>query len=180
MFVAGCLPAAVRGELGRWARSALGPGGGGGVRRVDQQAMHLTLCFLGDQPLGSADELAGALGAVAEAVAAVGVLAVGTPVLLPPRRPRALAVQIGDPSGALAGLRGALVAEIGSAIGWEAGPQRFLPHVTLARLRAGAVGPTVLVPTPALRFELDGVALFRSYLEPDGARYEELASVGRW
>jgi 2'-5' RNA ligase len=144
------------------------------------EAMHVTLCFLGEQPLALVDELAAILGGVAELLAGVGELTVGAPVWLPPRQPLALAVELGDADGGLARLHGALVADIASAIGWRAERARFRPHVTVARMRAGSVGPSMLPPTPPLRFEIDGIALLRSHLESDGARYEALASVGGW
>ncbi|HUB75942.1 MAG TPA: RNA 2',3'-cyclic phosphodiesterase [Solirubrobacteraceae bacterium] len=177
MFVAARLPAPVCAELARWARHVPG---GGGMRRLDADAMHLTLCFLGDQPLAARDELAAVLGGAAEAVAALGELVVGAPLWLPPRRPRVLAVEIGDPGGGLRELRAALAREIAATIGWSDGRERFRPHVTLARTRPGERRAVALEPTPSLRFACERVALLRSWLEPAGARYEELASVGGW
>jgi 2'-5' RNA ligase len=184
LFVAACLPDGARGELARWARVALL--GRLGVRRLEPDTLHLTLCFLGDHPLSCVSELAGVLGGAAEAVAAVGELAVGAPAWLPPRRPRALAVEIGDPEGALRSLQGLLAADIAATIDWQPATQRFRPHVTVARMRpgstrSGAGGPPgELVPTPQLSFACEKVVLLRSHLEREGARYEELASVGGW
>jgi 2'-5' RNA ligase len=182
LFVAACLPEAVCAELARWSRGAVAARPR--VRRLAPESMHLTLCFLGEQPLGYVGELAGVLGGAAEAVAAVGELAVGAPLLLPPRRPRVLAVEIGDPTGTLASLRAQLVREIAAAIDWEPGRERFRPHVTVARMSVGprgGVGPAGELPlTPQLLFACDKIALLRSHLEPAGARYEELASVGGW
>jgi 2'-5' RNA ligase len=178
LFVAATLPEAVRAELARWARRSLPSQGG--VRRLEPDSLHITLCFLGQQPLACVGELAGVLGGLAETVAAVGELAVGAPAWLPPRRARALAVEIGDPAGALRGLQAVLAREIAATIGWESGRQRFRPHVTVARLRPemGHIGE--LAPTPALAFACERVVLFRAKLEPEGARYDELASVGGW
>jgi 2'-5' RNA ligase len=178
LFVAGVLPEAVRAELARWTRGAIAERGG--VRRMAPQAMHLTLCFLGEQPLACVDELAGVLGSAAEAVAALGELSLGAPLWLPPRRPRVLAVAIGDPAGGLGALRAQLAAEIAATIGWDPGSQRFRPHVTVARMRSASERPAAFEPTPQLHFSCDKVVLLRSHLEPAGARYEELASVGGW
>jgi 2'-5' RNA ligase len=178
LFVAACLPDGVRGELARWARVAVL--GRLGVRRLEPESLHLTLCFLGEQPLSSVAELAGVLGGAAEALAAVAELAVGAPAWLPPRRPRALAVEIGDPEGALRSLQGLLAADIAATIDWQPGTQRFRPHVTVARMRPGTERPGELVPTPQLGFACEKVVLLRSHLEREGARYEELASVGGW
>ena len=133
LFVAASLPDGVRAELARWAR--LAAVGRLGVRRLEPETLHLTLCFLGDQPLSCVSELAGVLGGAVEAVAGIGELALGAPAWLPPRRPRALAVEIGDPEGALRSLQGLLAADIAATIDWQPGTQRFRPHVTVARMR---------------------------------------------
>jgi 2'-5' RNA ligase len=178
LFIAARLPEEVAGELSRWARIAAG--GDRSIRRMAPEAMHVTLCFLGEQPLARVDELAALLGGVAEFVAGAGELVVGAPAWLPPRYPRALAVELGDPDGGLGRLHGALVDDLGSAIGWRPERGRFRPHVTVARMRAGSVGPSMLPPTPALAFEIDAIALLRSHLGREGARYDALASVGGW
>jgi len=178
LFVAAELPDGVRSELARWTRRAVS--GHGAIRRLGGENLHLTLCFLGQQPLSSTAELAGVLGGLAELVASVGELAVGAPVWLPPRRPRALAVEIGDPEGGLRALHATLARDLAATIDWQPGPQRFRPHVTVARMRQEGARAVELPPTPPLQFAFERVALFRSYLERDGARYEELASVGGW
>jgi 2'-5' RNA ligase len=178
LFVAGVLPEGVRAELARWARGAVAEKGG--VRRMAPEAMHLTLCFLGEQPLSCVGELAGVLGAAAEPVAGIGELSLGAPLMLPPRHPRALSVAIGDPTGGLGTLRTQLARDIAATIAWDPGRQRFRPHITVARMRPGGDRPAALSPTPQLSFTCEQVALFRSHLEPAGARYEVLASVGGW
>ena len=178
LFVGVELPQAVRGELARWTRHATSSHGG--LRRVDVANLHLTLCFLGQQPLVEINELAVLLGGLAESLAAVGELVLGAPVWLPPRRPRALAIEVGDPDGGLRALQSALARELAASIDWRPGPQRFRPHVTVARLPPDRARAVPLEPTPALRFACERVVLWRSYLEREGARYEALASVGGW
>ena len=136
LFVAAELPEGVRGELARWARHSWPRAAVRGDSSA--QSLHLTLCFLGQQPLACVAELAGVLGGLAEALSMVGELVVGAPVWLPPRRPRALAVEIGDSDGGLHELRAALAADLEATIDWRPGRQRFRPHVTVARLRADA------------------------------------------
>jgi 2'-5' RNA ligase len=179
LFVAASLPAELRSELVRWSRTAL-VGRGPGVRRLALETLHLTLCFLGDQPLSAVRDLTGVLGGAAEAVAGVGELSVGAPVWLPQRRPRALAVEIADPAAGLRELQRLLAADIAATIAWTPGTQRFRPHVTVARMRPGSERAGELAPTPQLRFAVDKVVLLRSHLGRDGASYEELASVGGW
>jgi RNA 2',3'-cyclic 3'-phosphodiesterase len=197
LFIAVDPPASVQAELARWTRSAIStrrPQGSStgpdrprrtstdGIRRVDASALHLTLCFLGDQPLGLVDEiteiLGGAIAALALRGASVGPLGIGAPVWLPPRRPRALALEVHDESGGLTVLHEDLRAVLGAAIAWEPERRRLRPHITVARLRSWAGPPGLAEPTPPLVFEPPSVTLYRSRLAPDGATYQALARVG--
>ena len=175
LFVAAELPEHVREALAAWARGALGRREH--LRRIDPDALHLTLCFLGEQPPTAVDVVASALEACAELLVAVGELSVGPPAWLPPRRPRVLAVEISDPLGALHALHAALAAALEDGIGWERRRERFRPHVTVARMRPGSQRARELPPTPALRFAPVAATLLRSTLHPDGARYDALATV---
>lgn len=175
LFIAAEPPAAVRDELAQWARRALGRPSA--VRRLDAESLHLTLCFLGEQPQSSVAEIATLLAGATELAAAVEELQIGAPAWLPPRRPRVLAVEVGDPSGALHALQAALSRELASAIAWEPPRQRFRPHITLARMRPGSERARELAPTPPLRFAPEALTLLRSDLEAAGARYTPLASV---
>jgi RNA 2',3'-cyclic 3'-phosphodiesterase len=233
LFVAVDLPAPIRAELARWTRWALEPGepagargergrsgrGRGsavgrpgrapsdGIRRVDAQALHITLCFLGDQPLERVDEIgevvAGALadlewrarigdgeppavhsagsdspfGGAGAGGGSVGALSIGAPVWLPPRRPRALALEVHDESGGLASLYEGLRVGLGAAIGWEPERRRFRPHITVARLRSWAPAPACVEPTPAIAFEPESVTVYRSRLAAEGATYDALVRV---
>jgi 2'-5' RNA ligase len=202
LFLAVDPPASVRAVLGRWARSALEPGHGpvdrrtrparapsdgirrvpsDGVRRIGPDALHITVCFLGDQPLDVVDEVGeivhDAVIDLATAGLSVGPLGVGAPVWLPPRRPRALALEIHDEAGGLTALHDDLRVRLGSAIGWEPDRRRFRPHITLARLRTGVPPPACVEPTPPVVFEPGSITLYRSRLEPAGAIYETLVRV---
>jgi len=121
----------------------------------------------------------------------VGELSVSAPLWLPPRRPRALAVEIHDHEGALTALHEAVVGALARAGVWEPGRTagalrvhtgrarggRFRPHITMARLRVGcALGERRLTATPALSFTPEALVLYRSRLSPAGASYEALAS----
>jgi 2'-5' RNA ligase len=175
LFIAAEPPQAVREELAAWARRALGRSAQ--AHRLSTDSLHLTLCFLGEQDPSAVAEIAGMLRASAESFAAVDELALGAPLWLPPRSPRVLAVGVGDPTGALEALRGGLARELAALLGWDAGRERFRPHVTVARMRAGSHRARALPPTPALRFAPAALTLFRSTLDPGGARYDPLASV---
>ncbi|MGN6373034.1 MAG: RNA 2',3'-cyclic phosphodiesterase [Solirubrobacteraceae bacterium] len=183
LFVAIDPPKDVRERLAGWARTALRsaggrPGAGHPLRVLDPELLHVTLCFLGNQPLEEVGTIDSRLGEVASHV---GELSVGAPLWLPPRRPRAVAVELHDDgSDRLAELHRRLVValgELGEVSGGGAGARRhrFRPHVTVARMRDGAAPrERTLTPTPPLSFTPRELVLYRSWLSPEGASYEAL------
>lgn len=183
LFIAVDPPVEACEQLAAWARSAVrGLGAVGGGRRaparvLDPELLHVTLCFLGSRPI---EEIPAIEEALEECAKGVGELSIGAPLWLPPRRPRALAVEVRDDSeGALAALHEALVHALGRACGYAEERRRYRAHVTLARMREGPGGPTdkrVLGATPALSFTPASVVLYRSWLSPAGASYEALAT----
>jgi 2'-5' RNA ligase len=175
LFVAAEPPQAVREELVGWARRAIGRSGAS--RRLAADSLHITLCFLGEQPPSAIGEITTVLAGLAEPYAAVEGLSVGAPAWLPPRRPRALAVEVADPAGALRALHDALVRELSASLSWHPARERFRPHITLARMRPGSERARELPPTPPLIFTPTSLALFRSDLDPGGAIYTPLASI---
>ena len=55
--------------------------------------------------------------------------------------------------------------------------RHFRPHITVARMRSGTVPrERTLPPTPALSFVPSELILYRSWLSPDGASYEAIAT----
>jgi 2'-5' RNA ligase len=183
LFVAVDPPAEACEELTAWARSAVRGLGvrdettTSSVRVLDPELLHVTLCFLGNRQVA---EIAPIGESLAECAMSVGELSIGAPLWLPPRRPRALAVEVrDDPDGGLAALHAALVQALARACGYEAERRRFRAHVTLARMREGPRGSSagrVLPATPALSFTPAAIVLYRSWLSPAGASYEALAA----
>lgn len=202
LFVALDPPVEVAEALSGWARTVAAASRGwragaapGELRALEPEALHLTLCFLGSRPVEEIDAFAAALARCSEHRCE---LTVGAPVWLPPRDPRILAVEIGEPSGELERMQRELSRALSQETGWEAERRRFRPHVTVARVRGGGHSgghgrgrgrrggrdaphapepPAAMLPaTPALSFTPEAVTLFRSSLLPSGARYEVLAS----
>ncbi len=180
LFVAVDPPVQVREELTAWARSALRGSQAieakiSAIRVLDPESLHVTLCFLGDCPV---EEIALIGEALEECATGVGELEIGAPLWLPPRRPRALAVEVRDDAGGgLAALHAMLVQALARACGYEVERRRFRAHVTLARVREaprGRANERVLPPTPARSFIPTEVVLYRSWLSPAGASYEPL------
>lgn len=61
--------------------------------------------------------------------------------------------------------------------GIPAEPRPWLAHVTVARLRRGALPPPLPPLVPGVHFDVAGVGLYRSVREPAGIRYEPLHVV---
>jgi RNA 2',3'-cyclic 3'-phosphodiesterase len=183
LFVAVDLPAAVRGHLAAWAREAAAGLQAGSapfpLRVLSRDVLHLTLCFLGSRPVEEITAVGSVLNACTEHM---GGLSVGPPLWLPPARPRSLAVTIHDDDGALASLHAAVTSAVGETIAWKPERRRFRAHITLARTRGrppagwNLPGASARLPaTPQLRFAAESLALYRSWLAPEGASYEALA-----
>lgn len=184
LFVAVDPPLRVREELADWARRvAVEARSRSGLRVLAATSLHLTLCFLGSRPVGEIDRLAAAIGDCDEHASE---LSVGAPLWLPPRRPRALAVEIHDRDGELARVHERVNGALSTVSGWQPERRRFRPHITLIRVGRGAFGTgregstrarreQPLPATPWLTFIPEAIVLYRSWLAPDGASYEALA-----
>jgi RNA 2',3'-cyclic 3'-phosphodiesterase len=173
LFVALELPAPVREALIGWRG---GPGRARDLRPLAAESLHATLCFLGWRPAREIEAIAGACGALAGDPAPE--LSLGEPRWLPPRRPRVLAVDLVDPSGALARAQATLSSAL-AAGGWYQPEKRpYLAHVTVARVARGGRPPRgPLPPIPSLEFRAGKVRLYRSRLLRAGAQYEPLATI---
>ena len=148
LFVALDLPAEVRAAL---------PLPGDGWRTLPKESLHVTLAFLGER--AAAEPV---IEAVRGAMRPVGELTLRPAVLLPPRRPRVMAVPL---AGDVSALQGAVAGALGVV---ERRP--FLAHVTVGRAR-GRVGRE-LPEVPSLSFRARTVSVYRSH---PGSRYEALA-----
>jgi RNA 2',3'-cyclic 3'-phosphodiesterase len=172
LFVAVDPPSETCAALSAWARE-LPAARGQPMRVLGPGSLHITLCFLGSRPVA---EIAPIADAVARCAGPLGELRVGAPVLLPPRRPRALALELHD-DGGLERLHARLLAELQSVSDWQPERRRLRPHITVARMRGGRRGdvpPVLTAPTPPLSFAARSLVLYRSWLERSGARYEAL------
>ena len=136
-------------------------------RPLPRASMHVTLVFLGE--LAAAEPVAAALGSE---LPGVGEVSLGGAVLLPPRRPRVLAVRLEDPAGRLAALQAEVTRRLSAFHTPE--KRRYLPHVTVGRARGEPGGPVAVEPAS---FVPRSVTLYRSRLSRTGARYEPLHVV---
>lgn len=171
IFVALELPPAVRAVLARWCPRDED------LRPVGDEALHLTLAFLGERSAAEAAAVAAVLHAVARPI---GGLALGAARWLPPRRPRVLGVEVEDGDGALTALQWGLVGALGDAIAYRPERRPFLAHVTVARVRRSRRALLALeLPAPGgpAPFAAPALTLFRSRPSLAGSRYEALERV---
>ncbi len=178
LFAALELPAEIRAMLADWARGA--SGGTPGVRLLDREALHLTLCFLGEVALSAVDDISSALTEEVSGGACLGPL-VFEPLevrWLPPRRPRVCAISLRDRDGRGGALQAALSARLAAGGWYEPERRGWLAHVTVARISSrGARAPVraaELPPSGLEPFAATAVTLMRSW---PGSRYEALARI---
>jgi 2'-5' RNA ligase len=172
LFVALELPAEVRGALLDWRPDDPA------LRPVGEDALHVTLAFLGGRDESDVERIRAALEPLGRPVAGLSLAGVRW---LPPRGPRVLAVELSDAEDALRALQAEVVAALADAIGFTPERRAFLAHVTVSRVRQGERVPRQLreglAPPAPLAFAAPAVTLFRSHLSPRGARYEALVRV---
>ncbi len=174
LFVALELPAAVRGALAQWGSQALADVPG--LRLTASEALHVTLCFLGSQPVEQIEAIAQACAVLAARPGPV--LSLGQPLWLPPRRPRVVAMALEDGQGGLGALQSELAATLETGGWYEPERRPFRPHVTLARPAGSSRLARVELPAPVpTSFVGSTIALMRSRTRAGGARYERLSEV---
>ena len=177
------LPAAVRDALDAWRRAVTGaPGAEGppaGLRLLDPDALHVTLCFLGSRPVAQIDGIGAACRSELAGAGSLS-LALAEPLWLPRRRPGVLAVRLRDADERLAAVQSGLASALRNGGWYEPERRPFMPHVTVARVgRRERVRPVELAPPQPMQFIGETVTLYRSRTGGSGAHYERLASVRR-
>ncbi len=171
LFVALDLPAAARAALAAFRDRA----DGAVWRPVPDEALHVTLVFLGHLPSGSSERVA---EVVRRCSGPAADLALGPALLLPPRRARVLCAEVEDGADALGALQGRLAGALADAGLHEPERRPYRPHATVARLRSGERAPRGSPDGPErVRFAGEAVTLYRSHLGRGGARYEPLERV---
>jgi RNA 2',3'-cyclic 3'-phosphodiesterase len=176
LFVALDLPAAARDALVAWRDPVMERTPA--LRPIPREALHVTLCFLGEREPQAVEPLGRIVRDCAGSVEGLGL---GAPLWLPRRRPRLLAVALEDHHGALGALQERLMDALVIG-GWAQRDARpYLPHVTVARVRRGE-SPRPRDEEPEQppgpgAFCGAAVALYRSHLGHGPARYEALTRV---
>jgi 2'-5' RNA ligase len=172
LFVALELPDTARSALVAFRDAAADPDT---WRPVADEALHLTLAFLGRRPAG---DVAIVSSVVHEAAEQAPRLILRDALLLPPRRARVLCASLDDPDGTLADLQSRVSDGLAAAGVYTPEKRPFRAHATVARLRPRARAPRSVSAAPeTLEFTGGPLTLFESRLHPHGARYEALTRV---
>jgi 2'-5' RNA ligase len=180
LFVALDLPEETREGLVAWGREALVDPA---LRPVAPKSLHITLAFLGHRP---EEEIEGIAATVRESAAPAPWVELRDPEPRPPRgRARLYALPVLSPGTEV--LQAGLAQRLVNEGFYEPEKRPFWPHVTVARVRPEARGsrrPAVVSEPPgSVPEELAEpriavrMALYRSELQPTGARYVPLAQV---
>ena len=172
LFLALDLPPDVRKELARWRDSVVGRSDG--LRPVADEALHVTLVFLGRRPAGEVERIWAIAGRSLAGLPAPELSATGFK-LVPPRRSRVLAVDLDDEAGRAGAVHEALAGALEAEGLYERERRPFWPHATVARVRPRAkVRGLQAPPPPTDPFVARTVTLYRSDLHPTGAHYVAL------
>jgi RNA 2',3'-cyclic 3'-phosphodiesterase len=180
VFLALDLPKEIREGVIAWGEDELiDPA----LRPTRMESLHLTLVFLGHR---EAEEVEAIADLVRELKVPPVLMKLEDPITLPKRRRASLFV-LPAPSPAAADVHYGLVDALGEAGLHEPEERDYWPHVTVARVRSegrGSRRPAAVVRRPgdlAKRlkepFYAVRLTLYRSELQPSGARYVPLAQV---
>jgi 2'-5' RNA ligase len=171
LFVALDLPAPARAALAAFRAAAADPEI---WRPLPDEALHLTLAFLGHRPETDVPKIVEVLES---APMHAPRLALGSALALPAKRPRVLTAEVDDPHGSLRALQRAVSDGLAARRLYAPEARPYRPHATVARLRPDAKARRGELPNPEpLEFRGEALTLYRSQLRREGARYESLAS----
>lgn len=158
----------------------------GSVKWVNPEAIHLTLKFLGETPVGKISRVADALAAACEGFAPFDVSFEGRGCFPNMRRPRVIWVAVNDLSGSSLVRLQAAVEQHVSPLGFPTEERGFSPHLTLGRVARSAsaqaeaaIGQAVekSVVEQIAVLHVAAVHLIKSDLRPTGPVYNQLATV---
>jgi len=183
-FIAIELPANIKLALAKM-QSQLKTGGGGRIKWVDPEIMHLTLKFLGNIDTDLVVKITAALEEACRSVSPFPVELSGLGVFPNARRVQVVWVGLKGEVEKLDRLQKGLDAVL-APLGFQAENRPFTPHLTLARVREEA-GPeerqalgqlvTAAVPEGGGSFKVEAVQLMKSQLTRNGPIYTRINAV---
>jgi len=150
------------------------------VRWVEPHNMHLTLKFLGEVPLGEIPRVCEAVRRGAEEVAPFSFAFIRAGAFPHPGRPRTLWLGSGDEEQSATTLYKAVDQRL-RKLGFRSENRKFVPHLTIGRVRRGGPGLATLSRLLSEHAQFDAgttavreVTVFSSELSSDGPAYTPL------
>lgn len=181
-FVAVSLPDRVKQHLGKLQKGLKRQGLVAGWPAPDR--FHITLAFIGDVLPERLERITRTLDHTASVCRGFDIFTFGMGVFPGVNRARVLWAGVHGDTRALADVHMTLCDGLGRA-GILLSPQKFTPHITLARLkrahRSSVVQRILRQPSGADRgpdFHVGDIRLYRSRLYPDGVTHEKLYRAG--
>ncbi len=180
-FIAVPLGASVRSQVEEWIRALRERSGGGAVRWVRPENLHVTLHFLGNIEQGVVPDLAASVREEMAELAPFRAEVSGVRTFPSSQRPRVVVLDVG-PAAALAQLASAALRGVQRA-GLDAEERPIRAHLTLGRVagrsgrrasHAGFPDTASLEVSQGASFEVTESVLFQSELLRSGARYTAL------
>jgi 2'-5' RNA ligase len=149
------------------------------VRWVAPEAWHLTVKFYGEREEAEVAPIGTGLAEAAQGTPPLDLQFTALGANAPGRRARVLWLEVAAP--APLELLHHRVELVGQALGIEAEGRPFRPHLTIGRVRNGAVlppgaGERLAATAVDVTFLADRLVLFESTLGPGGPRYSERAA----
>jgi RNA 2',3'-cyclic 3'-phosphodiesterase len=144
-----------------------------------ESRIHLTLKFLGEISQQVVWKFDSAMSRAVKGISPFPILISGSGIFPSRRDPRVLWLGISDPEGRLANLHSRIETE-SEQEGFAREARPFLPHLTLARLRAREGARNIARTHEELRFApeeitVNEVLLIRSELNNEGSRYSTVS-----
>jgi 2'-5' RNA ligase len=175
LFIAFELPEAIRAAIGRYTQALRALPGR--VSWVKADNIHLTLKFLGDTPPQRVEAISIALKDIANSFPPLEATIGGSGVFPNERKPRVVWIGIQEMSAALQNLAAAIDDRM-HALGFEKEPRRFSPHLTVGRVREGAIDKVIekmkAQPFEKVEARFQEITLMRSELHSAGSIYTPL------
>jgi len=152
----------------------------GGVRWVKAGALHLTLKFIGELSEAELPVAVETLQPIAQAARRFSMNVSGLSGFPPRGKPNVVFADVQEATGALNSLQEAVDGALSERLAIERERRRFVPHITLGRVKDRRQCPDVATLAGALQEDdfgtvaVDSLVLMKSDLTPQGAIYTPL------
>lgn len=173
-FIAIELPEDLKIQIGRYIAElrALAPH----IKWVKENALHITLKFLGELPKGRVDQIITTLMPLRQQQAPLKLSLAGIGAFPNEKKPRVIWLGIEPTPRDLFFKLYHRVESYLEAIGIGREKRKFSPHLTLARIKIFQDVASIFTyvqehPFQAAAFPVHEIVLMRSFLKPDGAEY---------